>query len=656
MNLITHQTGPEGKKVEKELVGSDSSDERVQTLLKENNALHLKMKELDAVRKDLAGKKAEVDSLNVQKISKEELNQKYQAKLKKSEKDLSELQAETEKRVQALLNENKILQAKAKGAESLKEDLVQTKTQLDHLRRTKDFGGEETRRLRARVQKSEQELIVILSSIDNRVQGLMGENRALQEKVDETEVLHAGLVRMRQQEDVLKLEKVETQEGIQRLRFRLAQSENELQQILTAVDERFQTLIGAGGGVPTVSNSDEVQALKESLARTKTQYEALNRERVEREKVGRKLEKRLREAEQEVEAMYGIHEERSDASRREKRVLEERLSEVQVQKKNFAKARAMVEALGRQGKNDKEAAETLTANLKKTEDELTTLRATSEELGSQQATLKERLGQVENENKTLATRSEKLDSTIADLEKAQGLLAQLEKEKKSKTEENVELAVRLKKVEDDRQAKETQVSELVEKNKVLKDSLSATQEEKKNLAYVVEDMEVYKLELAKTRALLEAVEEEKRVRAMTQEDLRRRLERAEVELRLAKTIRDDELSRQVHANEFPKGKPATSDSKLVGVLKFGEPLSLPRDEISPGVAAVFAGKVSYLNRNGKFVILNFPQGALPPVRSKLDVYREGTPVGSLLVTDPVVPPYVSANIVNGSVQQGDEVR
>lgn len=72
--------------------------------------------------------------------------------------------------------------------------------------------------------------------------------------------------------------------------------------------------------------------------------------------------------------------------------------------------------------------------------------------------------------------------------------------------------------------------------------------------------------------------------------------------------------------------------------------------------SVYSGTVTLLKSKGNFAIIKFPQGNVPPARSKLDVYRDGLLVGSVQITNPIKPPLASADIVSGSLRIGDEVR
>lgn len=63
-----------------------------------------------------------------------------------------------------------------------------------------------------------------------------------------------------------------------------------------------------------------------------------------------------------------------------------------------------------------------------------------------------------------------------------------------------------------------------------------------------------------------------------------------------------------------------------------------------------------VNGDARFAVLNFPVGAVPPVGQFLNAYRLGLKVGELKVTGPQGDEHTIADITNGDVRNGDEVR
>lgn len=79
----------------------------------------------------------------------------------------------------------------------------------------------------------------------------------------------------------------------------------------------------------------------------------------------------------------------------------------------------------------------------------------------------------------------------------------------------------------------------------------------------------------------------------------------------------------------------------------------------PGVESGRAGAegvVAKVNSAGRFVVLTFPPGQVPPADQVLSLYRVGTRVGEVKVTGPQVDEHVVADLVSGDAQPGDSVR
>jgi len=68
------------------------------------------------------------------------------------------------------------------------------------------------------------------------------------------------------------------------------------------------------------------------------------------------------------------------------------------------------------------------------------------------------------------------------------------------------------------------------------------------------------------------------------------------------------------------------------------------------------GRVSRVNEDLRFVVLTFPIGQLPPVGSRMNVFRNGAIVGEIKITEPQRGNNSAADIVLGDAQKGDEVR
>jgi hypothetical protein len=68
------------------------------------------------------------------------------------------------------------------------------------------------------------------------------------------------------------------------------------------------------------------------------------------------------------------------------------------------------------------------------------------------------------------------------------------------------------------------------------------------------------------------------------------------------------------------------------------------------------GRVSTLNVDGRFVVLNFPGGKMPAQDQRLAVYRRDVKVAEVKITGPQRESNVVADIVSGEPEVGDEVR
>ncbi len=74
-------------------------------------------------------------------------------------------------------------------------------------------------------------------------------------------------------------------------------------------------------------------------------------------------------------------------------------------------------------------------------------------------------------------------------------------------------------------------------------------------------------------------------------------------------------------------------------------------QIGPPPATVRKVDITY-----SFVVLDFSERAMPPVGSRMTIYRNGVKVGEVQITEPVRAQFATADIVAGDVQLGDEAR
>ncbi len=69
-----------------------------------------------------------------------------------------------------------------------------------------------------------------------------------------------------------------------------------------------------------------------------------------------------------------------------------------------------------------------------------------------------------------------------------------------------------------------------------------------------------------------------------------------------------------------------------------------------------AAKVVSLNREHGFVVIDYTSRTIPSLGTRVDVYRKDKPVGTVRITEPMRAQFATADIVEGEVRVGDEVR
>jgi hypothetical protein len=68
------------------------------------------------------------------------------------------------------------------------------------------------------------------------------------------------------------------------------------------------------------------------------------------------------------------------------------------------------------------------------------------------------------------------------------------------------------------------------------------------------------------------------------------------------------------------------------------------------------GRISLVNKSGRYVIVNFPIGRLPATGQVLAIYRDRLKVGEAKVNGPQMDNLVTADIMTGECRVGDEAR
>jgi hypothetical protein len=83
----------------------------------------------------------------------------------------------------------------------------------------------------------------------------------------------------------------------------------------------------------------------------------------------------------------------------------------------------------------------------------------------------------------------------------------------------------------------------------------------------------------------------------------------------------------------------------------GRPAKVEPAQFGPAPA-----KITQLNTQHQFVVIDFGSRVMPAIGTRLDVYRENKRVGAVQLTEPVRARYATADILEGELQRGDEVR
>jgi len=78
----------------------------------------------------------------------------------------------------------------------------------------------------------------------------------------------------------------------------------------------------------------------------------------------------------------------------------------------------------------------------------------------------------------------------------------------------------------------------------------------------------------------------------------------------------------------------------------------PKTYITPELGMV--GRVEMVNAEGRFVVLSFPQGHVPPAGQHWRINRRGLKVGRVTITGPQRDLDTVADLVEGEAKIGDE--
>jgi hypothetical protein len=80
----------------------------------------------------------------------------------------------------------------------------------------------------------------------------------------------------------------------------------------------------------------------------------------------------------------------------------------------------------------------------------------------------------------------------------------------------------------------------------------------------------------------------------------------------------------------------------------------PVPHVTPDLRAV--GRVALVNNEARFVVINFPPGAVPQAGQPLNVSHHGLKIGEVKITGPQRDNDTVADLITGEAYVGDEVK
>ncbi len=78
--------------------------------------------------------------------------------------------------------------------------------------------------------------------------------------------------------------------------------------------------------------------------------------------------------------------------------------------------------------------------------------------------------------------------------------------------------------------------------------------------------------------------------------------------------------------------------------------------LEPAAPETGVARVASVNTELGFAVVDFAAQTMPPVGTRVNVYRGDKRVGTVRITEPVHAPLATADIVDGEVRVGDEAR
>ena len=78
--------------------------------------------------------------------------------------------------------------------------------------------------------------------------------------------------------------------------------------------------------------------------------------------------------------------------------------------------------------------------------------------------------------------------------------------------------------------------------------------------------------------------------------------------------------------------------------------------LEPSAPETGVARVASVNTELGFAVVDFAAQTMPPVGTRVNVYRGDKRVGTVRITEPVHAPLATADVVDGEVRVGDEAR
>jgi hypothetical protein len=81
-----------------------------------------------------------------------------------------------------------------------------------------------------------------------------------------------------------------------------------------------------------------------------------------------------------------------------------------------------------------------------------------------------------------------------------------------------------------------------------------------------------------------------------------------------------------------------------------------RLEPSPQELGATTPRIVSANPEHKFVVVDFTSQVMPEAGTLLNAYRGGKRIGAVRITEPVRAPFATADVVEGDLRVGDDIR